>query len=75
MFSGERLDRGKQAFEQYIEQSPGGAFVPSAHWRLGMLYELMGDEKAAEREYRTSLELDPELDQARQALKTLAKSR
>ena len=74
VFSGKRLDRGKQALEEYIESEPEGPGLPTeahARWRLGMIYALQGHKDLARREYETSLKLDPDLEQAREALETL----
>jgi putative CocE/NonD family hydrolase len=74
VLSGKRLDRGKEAMEEYIEKKPDGPGMPTeahARWRLGMIYALQGNKDLARREYETSLTLDPELEQPREALETL----
>jgi len=74
VFSGERLDRAKEALEQYITREPEGPPLPSvahARWRLGMIYERLGRKDLARREYETALKLDPELEQAQEALENL----
>jgi tetratricopeptide (TPR) repeat protein len=74
VFSGERLDRAKEALEQYIELEPDSERLPTvahARWRLGMVYEKLGRKDQASRQYEMALELDPDLEQAREALETL----
>ena len=74
VFSGVRLERGKQALEQYIAREPDESGLPSvasARWRLGMVYERMGRKELARRQYENALELEPEMEQARESLKSL----
>ena len=46
-------------------------FPPSAHWRLGMLYEHKGDTEQARGSYEKALQLNPDHEEARKALKKL----
>jgi uncharacterized protein len=72
--SEEKLERARQALEQYIERDPNSSILPSAaaaHWRLGMVFEHMGHADRARRQYETALELEPELEQARESLAKL----
>ncbi len=74
VLSGEQLDRGKQALEEYIARKPAGSRLPSlaaAHWRLGMLHELTGRTDLARQHYETALQLEPGMEQARESLKGL----
>ena len=74
VFSGERLDRAKEALEQYIAREPEGPRLPTvahARWRLGMIYERLGRKDRARREYETALKLNPELEQVQEALENL----
>jgi putative CocE/NonD family hydrolase len=74
VFSTRRLDRSKQALEQYIAREPDSDRLPSvasARWRIGMIYELQGRKDLARREYETALKLEPEMEQAREALENL----
>ena len=74
VFSSVRLERGKQALEQYIAREPDESRLPSvasARWRLGMVYERMGRKDLARRQYESALELEPEMEQARESLKSL----
>lgn len=70
VLSGQRLDRGAEAFARYIAEGTGGQ-VPHAHWRLGMLHELRGETDKARAAYRAALELEPGLEQAKEALAAL----
>jgi putative CocE/NonD family hydrolase len=72
--SGESLPRAKEAMEKYIAAEPDIEGLPSAaaaHWRLGMIYEHMQRPDLARREYETALELQPGMEQAREALESL----
>ena len=74
VFSGQHLSRGKEALEQYIARGPELASLPSvasARWRLGMVYEHLGRADLARREYETALRLEPDNEQAREALESL----
>jgi Tfp pilus assembly protein PilF len=72
-FSGDNLDRGVECLKIYLDNEPGPG-QPSwshAHWRLGMLYEKMGQKEMARKEYEAALELDPENKKAKEALDKL----
>jgi hypothetical protein len=74
VFSGRKLDRARRALEEYIAAAPDGPALPSvaaARWRLGMVHERMGNREQARREYEAALELEPDLEQARDALENL----
>jgi tetratricopeptide (TPR) repeat protein len=74
VFSGTHLERAKEALTQYIARAPEAATMPTeahARWRLGMLYEKEGRKDLARREYREALKVDPDLEQAKEALETL----
>ena len=73
IFSGKDLENGITYFEMYLqnEPKPNSPSWASAHWRMGMIYEQLGDEEQAVSEYKKSLELDPEHKQAKKALKNL----
>ena len=70
VLSGRRLDVGRRAFERYIAEGRG-KLVPHAHWRLGMIHEKQGRKDLAREEYETALRLDPDNEEARDALKRL----
>ena len=66
--------KGEAAFREYFTKSPDETVAPSissAHWRMGMLYELQGQYDEAKQEYKTALELDPDNDNAKDAYKEL----
>lgn len=72
--SGENTDRGIECVRRYLKGKPADNLPAStfAYWRLGMIYERKGDMARARRAYQTALELDPQNDQAREALKKLS---
>jgi len=69
----QRLVEGEAAFKRYLAHQPKDSEPPlaAAHWRLGMLYELMKDLGQARTQYQAALALDPEHDEAKAALKKL----
>lgn len=71
--SGEQLERGAAALTRYLQTTPrpGDPPLATAHWRLGAIYERQGKTDAARTEYDTALRLNPKLDEARAALKSL----
>lgn len=70
--SGERLTRGAQALAEYLAQEhPDPALVPWVHYRLGMIHRHRGDRQAARQAFTEALRLDPEMEQARDALAEL----
>jgi hypothetical protein len=73
--SGMNLDRAKEALEEYItreDRDPRrNVSEAGARWRLGMIHERMGRKDLARKEYERSLALDPDFEQAREALKKL----
>lgn len=72
--TGERLELGRDALIRFLGGSAwmgGTNYRPAAHWRLGMIFEAMGDEVQAEKAYRRVLELDPRHKEAKVALKKL----
>ncbi|UCG50728.1 MAG: tetratricopeptide repeat protein [Candidatus Latescibacterota bacterium] len=73
VFSGENLERCIECMKTYLgkELHPGNPSKAAAHWRLGMLYEKMGDKDLARKEYETALELEPENEEAKKSLEAL----
>jgi len=70
VFSQKNLDRCIECLELYLtievpEDSPTWA---DARWRLGMLYDLKGDQAKARAEFETALQIDPEHENAKKAL-------
>lgn len=73
VISGENLERAIECLNIFLEQ-PHMKNTPkyeSAHWRLGMIYELKGDIELAKKEYKASLKIDPKMKKAKNALKKL----
>jgi putative CocE/NonD family hydrolase len=74
VFSGEGLSDSAEALERYIaserksEQLPSAA---SAHWRLGMIYQRMDKGDLARAQFERALELEPDHEQAREALEEI----
>lgn len=54
-----------------MEPLPDEPDWSSAQWRLGMLYEIEGNQGKARQAYNTALELDPNNESAQKALKQL----
>ncbi|MCH7681331.1 tetratricopeptide repeat protein [candidate division KSB1 bacterium] len=71
--SGQNLDRAEACYKLYLqnERGPNNPSLASTHWRLGMVYEHKRQKDLARKEYGTALKLDPELEQAKKALKKL----
>jgi tetratricopeptide (TPR) repeat protein len=68
--SGQNLDRGEQALKAYLAGPPpeNGPPPANAHYRLGLIYEKKGSTAQAREEYRTALQLNPNLEDAKKAL-------
>lgn len=73
VLSGKNLDRGVTCLKIYLETDPGPGQPTwaNAHWRLGMLYEKMGQTEMAREEYETALESDPDNKEVKEALERL----
>lgn len=73
-FAGERLERGAECLQAYLEREPGPdkPSPASAHFWLGLLYEKQGRRDLAKREYSAALEIEPNNDEARRALKKIS---
>lgn len=71
--SGQRLDDGVRALHRYLSYEPREGDPPrsSAHYRLGLVYERMGDPARAKREYEASLKLEPTRGEVKKALARL----
>ena len=69
--SGQRLPEAVRALQHYIAYEPREGDPPrsSAHYRLGLVYEHMGDREKAKGEFETSLRLEPTRDEVKAALK------
>ncbi len=71
--SGQNLDRAEAYYKLYLQNERGSnnPSLASTHWRLGMVYEHKGEKELAREEYLSALKFDPELEQAKKALKKL----
>ena len=69
--SGQHLPQAISALERYIAYEPHEGEPPrsSAHYRLGLVYERMGDREKAKREFETSLRLEPTRGEVKAALR------
>jgi tetratricopeptide (TPR) repeat protein len=69
--SGRNLPEAVAALERYIAYEPQEGEPPhsSAHYRLGLVYEQMGDREKAKREFETSLQLEPTRGEVKAALR------
>lgn len=72
-FSGRNTDRGIECLQMYLEKEvPAGYPGPDgAHWRLGMIYQHMGDVEMARSEYELAVKLNPAEDRYAESLKKL----
>ena len=68
--SGQHLPEAVRALTRYVAYTPheGEPPLSSAHYRLGWVYERMGDRAAARREYEASLRLEPTRGEVKEAL-------
>ena len=62
LFSGKNLKRAEQIYTDFIKdydekKDYQGLTVPSAYWRLGMVYEAMGNLQKAKETYQKGVEL------------------
>ncbi len=72
--TGRNLDSGREALLRFLSGSAwiGGVnYRAAAHWRLGMVYQAMGDRVTAEKAYKRALVLEPKHKEAQAALKAL----
>jgi tetratricopeptide (TPR) repeat protein len=67
------LDRAIECLQMYLQNKParGAPTWANAHWRLGMLYDIKGDKAAARKEFEAALALDPDDENAKEALEKL----
>lgn len=71
VYSGENLKEGITYFKKYLEHKPklNNPTWAYAHWRLGMVYEKLGNKEQAISEYEKAIELDPDNKEAKESLK------
>jgi Tfp pilus assembly protein PilF len=71
--SGENLERARDALISFSRRFPENedALSSGAHWRLGMIYEMQGEAELARAAYEAALAVDPESEEAKEALERL----
>lgn len=69
--TGQRLEQGEQALRAYLaEPAPiGSPTHAAAHWRLGLILLARSDREGARRELEAALALEPQLAEAKAALR------
>src|SRR5687768_10472315 len=69
--SGQHLPEAVQALQRYLAYEPHEGDPPrsSAHYRLGLVYERLGDRETAKREFEASLRLEPTRNEVKAALR------
>ncbi|NNK31905.1 MAG: tetratricopeptide repeat protein [Xanthomonadales bacterium] len=71
--SGQFLERGEAAFIRYLEYqpTPDEPGLDWAHYRLGLIHQLQGRTEDARAQFEQALQLNPDHEEARKALKKL----
>jgi tetratricopeptide (TPR) repeat protein len=71
--SGQHLDEAAAALEKYVQHEPGenNPSLAWAHYRLGQVYRHMAKTDKAKATFETALNLDPDHEDAKKALKAL----
>lgn len=72
--AGQHLEEGRDSLLRFLSGSAwisGVNYRPGAHWRLGQIFEKMGDKGLAEKAFRRALALDPKHKEAQASLKAL----
>ena len=75
LLTGKNLEEAEACFKRYleVEPPPNAPSWASAHWRLGLVYDLQGRLVLAAEEIRKAVELDPDNEQYRRSLKDIEK--
>ena len=73
VMSGKNLDKGEQYLKQYLQTEPSDERPSFAfsHLLLGHIYKMQEKKEMAKGEYEKALELNPNFEQAKNALKEL----
>jgi tetratricopeptide (TPR) repeat protein len=73
VFSERNTDRAIEALQQFNAEfaEPADELTAGGHWRLGMLYESRGEEESARQAYEDALRIDPDNEEAQDALNNL----
>ncbi len=72
--AGLELEEALAALETYADEAPLADLLPpraGAHWRAGQALEQLGRTEEARRAFERALELDPDMEQAREELEAL----
>lgn len=72
--TGQNLETGRDSLLRFLSGPAwigGTNYRAPAHWRLGMIYQAMGDRVTAEKAYKRALVLEPKHKEAQAALKAL----
>lgn len=73
MTSGKKIDKGEENLKKYLQTEPSDE-RPSftfSHLLLGHIYRMQEKKDLARSEYENALELDPEFEMAKKAVKEL----
>ena len=73
VFSETNLKRGAECLTQYLNHEPNenNPGLDSANWRLGLIYELLGETEQAILAYEAGLKINPENKECKKALKKI----
>jgi tetratricopeptide (TPR) repeat protein len=73
VFSGKELKKGISYFQEYLKHKPkpNDPGWADALWRMGMIYEKLGDKKQAIVSYDKALKLEPEHKASKEALEKI----
>jgi len=73
VMSGKNLDKGEAYLQKYLQTEPSNERPSFAftHLLLGHIYKQKENKELAKSEYEKALELDPDFEQAKKALKNL----
>ncbi|MFQ6091578.1 MAG: tetratricopeptide repeat protein [bacterium] len=75
IFAKKNLGKAEECFQKYLQvkPKPSDPDWASAHWRLGMVYDLKGERGLAISEWEKALELNPDHKQAKEALEKVGR--
>jgi len=75
-FSGKDLKKGLSYFQEYLKHKPkpNDPGWADALWRMGMIYEQLGDKKQAISKYEKALKLEPGHKASKEALEKINKN-
>lgn len=64
LYTNDRQAESIPFFERYLVEHPDGQYNEFAYMRLGLAYELLGNNEAALRNFRRAVELNPDNEEA-----------